>query len=99
MVEEEGFDMVENQRKLEAAFLAGRADAIAERTGAVPEGAEELFRMVLSESDCITLARLSNVLFHAPSPTSAPRSTTQLAATLPIAIGSGNSNGDHVRGR
>ncbi len=91
--------MVENQRKLEAAFLAGRADAIAELKGVVPEGSEELFRMVLSESDCMALARLSNVLFHAPGTTSAPRSTTQLVATLPVVIGDRGSNGDRIRGR
>ncbi len=56
--------MVENMNKLEAAFLAGRMDAVAERRKAVPEGVEELLRMVLSESDCTALARLSKVLFH-----------------------------------
>ena len=56
--------MVENMNKLEAAFLAGRMDGGAERGEAVPEGVEELLRMVLSESDCTALARLSRVLFH-----------------------------------
>ncbi len=56
--------MVENANKLEAAFLAGRLDAIAERQKATPEGVEELLRMVLSESDCTSLARLSKVLFR-----------------------------------
>ncbi len=56
--------MVENLSKLEAAFLAGRMDAAAEQKGALPEGIEELLRMVLSESDCAALARLSKVLFH-----------------------------------
>ncbi len=56
--------MVENLSKLEAAFLAGRMDATAEQKGSPPEGVEELLRMVLSESDCAALARLSKVLFH-----------------------------------
>ena len=56
--------MVENANKLEAAFLAGRVDALAERRKALPEGVEELLRMVLSESDCTALARLSKVLFR-----------------------------------
>ena len=90
--------MVENQNKLEAAFLAGRADATSERTGTVPEGMEELLRMVLSEGDCMALARLSKLLFHAPSPEGALRVTTPVAA-LPLVIGNGGSNGDHGRGR
>ncbi len=56
--------MVENINKMEAAFLAGRLDALAERRKAVPEGVEELLRMVLSESDCSALARHSKALFH-----------------------------------
>ncbi len=91
--------MVESQNKLEAAFLAGRADAIAERTGAVAEGTEDLLCMVLSERDCMALARLSRVLFHAPGPGPAPR-VTGPGATLPVLIGNGGSNGgDHGRSR
>ncbi len=90
--------MVENHSKLEAAFLAGRADAIAERTGTVPEGMEDLLRMVLSDGDCIALAHLSKVLFHAASAGSPLRVTTPVAA-LPLIVGNGGSNGDHVRGR
>jgi len=56
--------MVENMNKLEAAFLAGRADALAEKNGGPQEGIEDLLRMVLSESDCTSLARLSKILFH-----------------------------------
>ncbi len=56
--------MVENLNKLEAAFLAGRMDGGAERGEAVPDGVEALLRMVLSESDCTAMARLSKVLFH-----------------------------------
>ena len=61
--------MVENMNKLEAAFLAGRLDAAAEKNcnGGPPEAAEELIRMILSESDCAALARLSKVLFHRPA--------------------------------
>ena len=81
--------MVENQNKLEAAFLAGRTDASAERTGAVPSGTEELLRMILSEGDCMALARLSKVLFHAPGTASALRVTAPVA-TLPLVIGNGD---------
>ncbi len=56
--------MVENLNKLEAAFLAGRIDAEAEERQIVPECVDHLLRMVLSESDCAALARLSKVLFH-----------------------------------
>ncbi len=75
--------MVESQSKLEAAFLAGRADATAERTGALPEGTEQLLRMVL---------------FHASGTASALRVTPPVT-TLPLVIGNGGSNGDHGRGR
>ena len=61
--------MVENINKLEAAFLAGRMDAMAEQRQAIPEGLEELLHMVLSDSDCGALARLSKVLFHRPAAT------------------------------
>ncbi len=90
--------MVENHSKLEAAFLAGRADATAERTGSVPEGTEELLRMVLSDGDCTALARLSRVLFHAAGMGSTIRVTAPVAA-LPLLVANGGSNGDHVRGR
>ncbi len=56
--------MVENLNKLEAAFLAGSMDAQAEERQTVPECIEHLLRMVLSDSDCTALARLSKVLFH-----------------------------------
>ncbi len=89
--------MVESQRKLEAAFHAGRADATAERTGVVPEGLEGLLRMVLSESDCLALAHLSTVLFHAaPGRAGAVKVTTPIAP-LPLVIGNGGSNGDRIR--
>ncbi len=91
--------MVENQSKLEAAFLAGRADAAAERGGAVPEGTEELLRIVLSEGDCLALAQLSKVLFHSPGTTNALR-VTPPAATHPLAVGgNGGSNGGRGRER
>ncbi len=90
--------MVENHSKLEAAFLAGRADATAERTGVVPEGTEELLRMVLSDGDCMALARLSRVLFHAAGTGGAIRVAAPVAA-LPLLVGNGGSNGDHGRGR
>ncbi len=90
--------MVESQSKLEAAFLAGRADATAERTGALPEGTEQLLRMVLSESDCMALASLSKVLFHGPGAASPLRGIPPVT-TLPLVIGNGGSNGDHGRGR
>jgi hypothetical protein len=90
--------MVENHSKLEAAFLAGRADATAERSGVVPEGMEDLIHMVLSDGDCMALARLSKVLFHAASPGSTLRVTAPVAA-LPLIVGNGGSNGDHGRGR
>ncbi len=90
--------MVENHSKLEAAFLAGRADATAERTGAVPEGTEELLRMVLSDADCAALARLSKVLFRAAGTRGVPRVAAPVA-TLPLVIGNGGSNGDHGRER
>ena len=89
--------MVENQSKLEAAFLAGRTDAAAERGGVVPEGVEELLRMVLSEGDCMALARLSKVLFRAAG-SRGPVRVTATGVTLPIAIGGGGSSGDHGRG-
>jgi hypothetical protein len=89
--------MVENQSKLEAAFLAGRMDATAERGGVVPEGAEELLRMVLSEGDCMALARLSRVLFRAAG-SRGPARVSAPGVTLPIAIGGGGSGGDHGRG-
>ncbi len=53
--------------KLEAAFLAGRYDAQAEQGQAVPEGVENLLRMVLSDADCTDLARLSKTLFQGPA--------------------------------
>ncbi len=56
--------MVENMNKLEAAFIAGRLDAMAARGEDVPENVEHLLRMVLSDSDCAALARLSKVLFQ-----------------------------------
>jgi len=56
--------MVENMNKLEAAFLAGRLDGLAERGEALPDAVEALLRMVLSDSDCTALARFSKVLFH-----------------------------------
>ncbi len=56
--------MVENLNKPEAAFLAGRLDALAEEGEGLPDGVEPLLRMVLSESDCVALARLSKVLFR-----------------------------------
>ncbi|HTX53115.1 MAG TPA: hypothetical protein VMD08_06880 [Candidatus Baltobacteraceae bacterium] len=56
--------MVENINKLEAAFLAGRMDAMAEQRQTLPEGLEDLLHMVLSDSDCGALTRLSKVLFH-----------------------------------
>ncbi len=89
--------MVENHNKLEAAFLAGRMDATAERVGVVPEGVEELLRMVLSEGDCMALARLSKVLFHAAGSRGLVRVTAPVV-TLPIAIGGGGSSGDNGRG-
>jgi hypothetical protein len=90
--------MVENHSKLEAAFLAGRADATAERTGVVAEGMEDLLRMVLSDGDCMALAHLSKVLFHSATPGSTLRVTAPVAA-LPLIVGNGGSNGDHGRGR
>ncbi len=56
--------MVEDLNKLEAAFIAGCLDAMAEGREHVPEHLEHLLRMVLSESDCAALARLSKVLFQ-----------------------------------
>lgn len=56
--------MVENVNKLQAAFLAGRMDAMTEQRRSIPEGVEELLRMVLSESDCASLTRLRTALFH-----------------------------------
>ncbi len=56
--------MVENLNKLDAAFIAGRLDAMAEEGEGLPEGVEHLLRMVLSESDCAALARLGKVLFQ-----------------------------------
>jgi hypothetical protein len=56
--------MIEHVNKLEAAFLAGRMDAMAERRENIPEGVEELLRMVLSESDLASLSRLSKGLFR-----------------------------------
>ncbi len=90
--------MVENQNKLEAAFLAGRADATAERTGGVPEGLEDLLRMVLSEGDCMALARLSKVLFHAPAP-EGPRQAMPPTPALALVPSNGGSNGGYDRGR
>jgi hypothetical protein len=90
--------MVESHSKLDAAFLAGRADATAERMGVVPEGTEELLRMVLSDGDCTALARLSKVLFHAAGAGNGIRVTAPVAA-LPLLVGNGGSNGDHARGR
>ena len=84
--------MVENQSKLEAAFLAGRVDAGAERMGMVPEGVEELLRMVLSDGDCMSLARLSKVLFHTTGSGRAVRVTAPMV-TLPLAIGGAGSRG------
>ncbi len=90
--------MVENHSKLEAAFLAGRTDATAERTGIVPEGTEELLRMVLSDGDCAALTRLSKVLFRPVGAGGALRVAAPVA-TLPLVIGNGGSNGGHGRGR
>jgi hypothetical protein len=89
--------MVESQSKLEAAFLAGRMDAGAERIGMVPEGVEELLRMVLSEGDCMSLARLSKVLFHTAGSGRPVRVTAPVVA-LPLSTGGVGSNGDHGRG-
>ncbi len=88
--------MVESQSKLEAAFLAGRVDAGAERMGMVPEGVEELLRMVLSEGDCMSLARLSKVLFHTAGSERAVRVPAPIA-TLPLAIGGVGSSSDNGR--
>jgi hypothetical protein len=89
--------MVENSNKLEAAFLAGRMDAKAERTGVVPDGMEELLRMVLSEGDCLVLARLSKVLFRATDAGRAMRVPAAVVA-LPLVVGNGGSNGDNGAG-
>jgi len=86
--------MVENSRKLEAAFLAGRMDAKAERQGEVDDGLEELFRMVLSEGDCLALARFSKVLFRTPSAGRAMRVQTPVVA-FPLVVTDGGSNGDN----
>ncbi len=89
--------MVENQNKLDAAFLAGRADATAERTGSAPEGTEALLRMVLSESDCLGLARVSRVLFHAPALAS-PRPVPTPTPVLALLGGNERTNGGNGRG-
>jgi hypothetical protein len=86
--------MVENSRKLEAAFLAGRMDAKAERQGEVDDGLEELFRMVLSEGDCLALARFSKVLFRAPNAGRAMRAQTPVL-TFPLVVTDGGSNGEN----
>jgi hypothetical protein len=83
--------MVENANKLEAAFLAGRMDAIAERQKATPEGVEELLRMVLSESDCTSLARLSKVLFHCDA--DANLRLVSPVTLLPVGSRNGGTNG------
>ena len=90
--------MVENHNKLEAAFLAGRMDATAERRGVVAEGGEELLRMVLSEADCAALARLSKVLFRTIGLARPARLATPVVS-LPLVVGDGGSNGDHGSGR
>jgi len=83
--------MVENANKLEAAFLAGRMDAIAERRKATPEGVEELLRMVLSESDCTSLARLSKVLFRRGTETNLR--LVQPITLVPVGGRNGGTNG------
>ncbi len=75
--------MVENMNKLEAAFVAGRMDGLAERGEALPDALEALLRMVLSDSDCTALARFSKVLFHQ----AADRSLRLIAAPMGVPAG------------
>jgi hypothetical protein len=83
--------MVENINKLEAAFLAGRMDAMAEQRQPIPEGLEELLQMVLSESDCVALTRLSKVLFHRNA--EAGLRVLSPVRLLPVGSRNGGTNG------
>ncbi len=83
--------MVEHINKLEAAFLAGRMDAMAEQRQALPEGLEELLHMVLSDSDCVALTRLSKVLFHRTA--EAGLRLISSVKLLPVGSHNGGTNG------
>ncbi|HTX51819.1 MAG TPA: hypothetical protein VMD08_00310 [Candidatus Baltobacteraceae bacterium] len=83
--------MVESVNKLQAAFLAGRMDAMAEQRRTIPEGVEDLLHMVLSESDCASLTGLSKALFHRNA--EAVLRLLSPVSLLPVGSRNGGSNG------
>ena len=87
--------MVEHINKLEAAFLAGRMDAMAAQGQPIPEGLQELLRMVLSESDCAALSRLSKVLFQQKTDQKVDVSLRLISPLKLLTVGShnGGTNG------
>ena len=91
--------MVENLNKLEAAFLAGRIDATAERKGEVPEGVEDLLRMILSDGDRSTLGRLSKMLFRAAAESRPVRLPIATGPLSPLTVLDGGSNGTNGRNK
>ncbi len=91
--------MVENLNKLEAAFLAGRIDATAERKGEVPEGVEDLLRMILSDGDRSSLARLSKMLFRGMIESRSPRIPVPTTPLPSLAVLEGGSNGTNGRSK